>query len=183
MIAAAMTIATATGINIAIKVKMMENKRKKVFIILPLKKKEKKEYGTFETTFANIPVLADVTAKSFIYEKDGSISLEYTILPYMEQAKNGKLLLLDEENSAGIKELKRASIYLYDNLEQCVESCKKSNEYVLQIDERSFNMNLNKEETNKKLRWLKNRQQELIDEARMFLNTNFPNMDQMEKGV
>ena len=111
--------------------KEMITKRRKVFVALPLKKKQKEYYGTCEITYAHIPVLGDVVGMRF--GVDSNKPNTYTILPCAQQTKSGKLVYKDDSSSESFKELDLMNLYLFDDLDECIESCRQANSYVLKL--------------------------------------------------
>ena len=104
---------------------------RKVLIALPLNKKQKEYYGTCEITYANIPVLGEVVGVRF--GVDSNKPNTYTILPYAQQTKNGKLIYKEDNSSENFKELDFISLYLFDDLDECIESCRQANIYNLKL--------------------------------------------------
>jgi len=105
--------------------------RQKVFIALPLKKKEKEYYGTCEVIYAHIPVVGEVLGRRFAIDRNTPDT--YCVLPYAQQTKTGKVVFKDDTISDNFKELELMSLFLYDDLDECIASCRQSNEYYQRI--------------------------------------------------
>ena len=142
---------------------MFNSKRQKIYIVLPLKRKEKNEYGTYETTYAHIPVVAEITGKNYKYDLDGALTLKYSVLPYA-QIIGGKLQYINEENSKKFKEIELTELYIYDNLNQCLDSCIYANSYCKEFLKRDY-INKTSTQIKEEMAKLESKQNSLIDSA------------------
>ena len=134
--------------------------RNKVFIVLSLQKLD-------GTIYAFIPVLAEITGKYYHYEVTGGITTKYTVLPYtMQYNNNGPIVNINKTNYKAFEELQLSEINLFYDLQECVNSCKYSNHYCVDILNR-YNSRIGKKESecNRELSDLLQEQDETLKNA------------------